>query len=117
MKHGPGENYCVKECSDPALSGLGVGAVVMLLKNYMPELSIVNGSIGTLDFAIDGPHTSGAKEDLKKIGVGQTTNGCLGFIDRCLDGRKHRNDVLRNVVLVPICSEEARENLGSWAPD
>eukprot|EP00957_Ditylum_brightwellii_P105713 8061365-Ditylum_brightwellii.AAC.1 len=35
-----------------------------------------------LDFAIDGPHTSIVNEDLKKIGVGHTTDKCLGFIDR-----------------------------------
>eukprot|EP00957_Ditylum_brightwellii_P085406 6497476-Ditylum_brightwellii.AAC.1 len=35
-----------------------------------------------LDFAIDGPHTSIVNEDLKEIGVGQTTDECLGFIER-----------------------------------
>eukprot|EP00957_Ditylum_brightwellii_P202806 15331881-Ditylum_brightwellii.AAC.1 len=35
-----------------------------------------------LDIAIDGPHTSIAKEDLKKFGVGQTTDEFHDFIDR-----------------------------------
>eukprot|EP00957_Ditylum_brightwellii_P026992 2040716-Ditylum_brightwellii.AAC.1 len=38
--------------------------------------------VDQLDFAIDGPHASIVNEDLKKIGVGQTTNECIGFIDR-----------------------------------
>ena len=38
--------------------------------------------VDILDFSIDGPDTSIVNEDLKKIGVGQTTDECLGFIDR-----------------------------------
>ena len=46
---------------------------------YLAALSRV---VGKLDFAIDVPHTSIANEDLKKTGVGQTTDERLGFIDR-----------------------------------
>ena len=45
-KKGTKRNHCVSECSYPSLSGLGVGASVMLLKNYIPDVFIVNGSIG-----------------------------------------------------------------------
>ena len=41
-----GKIYCVKECWYPALSWLGVGVVMLLLKKYIPALCIVNGSIG-----------------------------------------------------------------------
>eukprot|EP00957_Ditylum_brightwellii_P055387 4197774-Ditylum_brightwellii.AAC.1 len=37
-KQGIGKIHCVEECCYPALSRLGVGLVVMLLKNYIPEL-------------------------------------------------------------------------------
>eukprot|EP00957_Ditylum_brightwellii_P121466 9263751-Ditylum_brightwellii.AAC.1 len=37
--------------------------------------------VDILDLAIDGPHTSIVNEDPKKIGIGQTTDECLGFID------------------------------------
>ena len=38
--------------------------------------------VGKLNFEIDSPVTSIVNEDLKKIGVAQTTDECLGFIDR-----------------------------------
>eukprot|EP00957_Ditylum_brightwellii_P019453 1467620-Ditylum_brightwellii.AAC.1 len=47
-KKGTKRNYCVSECSYPSLSDLGVGAAVMLLKKYIPDICIVNGSIGTV---------------------------------------------------------------------
>eukprot|EP00957_Ditylum_brightwellii_P080561 6127929-Ditylum_brightwellii.AAC.1 len=34
-------NCCVSECSYPSLSGLGVRAAVMLLKNYIPDIYII----------------------------------------------------------------------------
>eukprot|EP00957_Ditylum_brightwellii_P168862 12852957-Ditylum_brightwellii.AAC.1 len=43
-----GKNHCVKVRSYPINSGIGVGAVVMLLKNYVAELGIVNGCIDTV---------------------------------------------------------------------
>eukprot|EP00957_Ditylum_brightwellii_P036571 2770948-Ditylum_brightwellii.AAC.1 len=46
------------------------------------ELIALSRVVDKLDFAIHGPHTSNANERLKKIGVGQTTDECLGFIDR-----------------------------------
>eukprot|EP00957_Ditylum_brightwellii_P016879 1273153-Ditylum_brightwellii.AAC.1 len=45
------------------------------------ELVALSRVVDKLDFDIDGPHTSIVNEDLKKTGVGQTTNECLGFID------------------------------------
>eukprot|EP00957_Ditylum_brightwellii_P024870 1880583-Ditylum_brightwellii.AAC.1 len=47
-KKGTTRDHCVSECSYPSLSGLGVGATVMLTKNYIPDACIVNGSIGTV---------------------------------------------------------------------
>eukprot|EP00957_Ditylum_brightwellii_P085322 6489827-Ditylum_brightwellii.AAC.1 len=38
-----GNNYCIKEYSYPILSSIDVEYVVMLLKNYVAELAIVNG--------------------------------------------------------------------------
>eukprot|EP00957_Ditylum_brightwellii_P002236 171979-Ditylum_brightwellii.AAC.1 len=46
------------------------------------ELGALSRAVDKLDYAIDGPHTSIINEDLKLIGVGQTTDECLGFIDR-----------------------------------
>eukprot|EP00957_Ditylum_brightwellii_P096553 7353930-Ditylum_brightwellii.AAC.1 len=46
------------------------------------ELGALLIIVDKLDFAINDPHTSIVNEDLKKIGVGQTTHECLGFIDR-----------------------------------
>jgi hypothetical protein len=46
------------------------------------ELAALSRVVDKLDFAIDGPHNSIANEDLKKIAAGQTTDECLGFIDR-----------------------------------
>ena len=46
------------------------------------ELVALSRVVDKLDFAIDGPHTSIANEYPKKIGVGQTTDEHLGFIDR-----------------------------------
>ena len=46
------------------------------------ELVALSRVVDKLDFAIDGPHTSIAKEDLKKIGVEQMTDECLVFIKR-----------------------------------
>eukprot|EP00957_Ditylum_brightwellii_P159324 12127524-Ditylum_brightwellii.AAC.1 len=46
------------------------------------ELVALSIVVDILDFAIDGPHISIVNEDPKKIGAGQTTDKCLGFIDR-----------------------------------
>eukprot|EP00957_Ditylum_brightwellii_P044907 3405624-Ditylum_brightwellii.AAC.1 len=46
------------------------------------ELVALSRVVDKLDLAIDRPYTSIAKDDKKKIGVGQTTDECLGFIDR-----------------------------------
>eukprot|EP00957_Ditylum_brightwellii_P111939 8536628-Ditylum_brightwellii.AAC.1 len=46
------------------------------------ELVPLSRVVDKLDLAIDDPHTSIVNEDQKKIGVGQTTVECLGFIDR-----------------------------------
>eukprot|EP00957_Ditylum_brightwellii_P156371 11901690-Ditylum_brightwellii.AAC.1 len=46
------------------------------------ELVPLSRVVDKLDFAIDDPHTSIVNEDPKKIDVGQTTDECLGFIDR-----------------------------------
>eukprot|EP00957_Ditylum_brightwellii_P039612 2996140-Ditylum_brightwellii.AAC.2 len=45
-KKGTKRNQYVPKCSYPSLSGLGGGAIVMLLKKYTPDICIVNGSIG-----------------------------------------------------------------------
>jgi hypothetical protein len=59
-----GKNHCIKDCSYPMLSGLGAGAVVMLLKNYVAELSIVNGCVGVVKQVVyrkrAGPREPGA---------------------------------------------------------
>eukprot|EP00957_Ditylum_brightwellii_P125967 9603724-Ditylum_brightwellii.AAC.1 len=59
-----GKNHCFKECSYPILSGIDVGAVVMLLKKYVAELAIVNGCVGTVNKVVyrnrDGPRESAA---------------------------------------------------------
>eukprot|EP00957_Ditylum_brightwellii_P210729 15365316-Ditylum_brightwellii.AAC.1 len=46
------------------------------------ELGAFSRVVDKLDFAIDGPRASIVNEDFKKIGVGQTTDEYLGFIDR-----------------------------------
>eukprot|EP00957_Ditylum_brightwellii_P001445 112877-Ditylum_brightwellii.AAC.1 len=46
------------------------------------ELVALSQVVDKLDFAIDVPHTSIAKEDLKKTGVGQFTKEHHDFIDR-----------------------------------
>eukprot|EP00957_Ditylum_brightwellii_P148099 11275555-Ditylum_brightwellii.AAC.1 len=46
------------------------------------ELGALSRVVDKLDFAVDGPHTSIVSDGLKKIGVGQTTDECLGFIGR-----------------------------------
>eukprot|EP00957_Ditylum_brightwellii_P130707 9971142-Ditylum_brightwellii.AAC.1 len=46
------------------------------------ELVALSRVVDKFDFIIDGPHTSIAKEDLKKIGAGHTTDKWLGFVDR-----------------------------------
>eukprot|EP00957_Ditylum_brightwellii_P080253 6104439-Ditylum_brightwellii.AAC.1 len=59
-----GKNHCIKDCLYPILSGVGVGAVVMLLKNYVAELGIVNGCVNTVKKVVyrnrDGPREPGA---------------------------------------------------------
>eukprot|EP00957_Ditylum_brightwellii_P179172 13650152-Ditylum_brightwellii.AAC.1 len=59
IKKVTGKNHCVKKCSYPIINGIGVGAVVMLLKHYVPELGIVNGCIGKVKKLVyrnrDGP--------------------------------------------------------------
>eukprot|EP00957_Ditylum_brightwellii_P062425 4737581-Ditylum_brightwellii.AAC.1 len=46
------------------------------------KLVPLSRAVDELNFAIDGPHTSIVNEDLKKVGLGQTTDEHLGFIDR-----------------------------------
>ena len=46
------------------------------------ELVPLSRVVDKLDFVIDGPHISIVNEDPRKIGVGQTTDECLGSIDR-----------------------------------
>eukprot|EP00957_Ditylum_brightwellii_P027654 2090587-Ditylum_brightwellii.AAC.1 len=61
-----GKNHCVKECYYSIISGVGVAVAVavMLLKNYVAELAIVNGCIGAAKKVGyrngDGPRESGA---------------------------------------------------------
>eukprot|EP00957_Ditylum_brightwellii_P124213 9468292-Ditylum_brightwellii.AAC.1 len=59
-----GKNHCIKVCVYPILSGIGVGAVVMLLKNCVAELGIVNGCVGTVTKVVyrnrDEPREPGA---------------------------------------------------------
>ena len=43
-----GTNYCISELFYPPISVLCVGAVVMLLTNYVMEEKIITGSIGTV---------------------------------------------------------------------
>lgn len=43
-----GINHCVKSSPYPTLIGLCVGAKVMLIKNFVPELKLMNGSIGVV---------------------------------------------------------------------
>lgn len=59
-----GSNHAIKECSYPRISGLGVGAIVMLLKNYIAELGLMNGAVGTVQAIVyknkEGPREKGA---------------------------------------------------------
>ena len=41
-----GENHCISECSYPSRLALCEGAIVMLLKNFIVELNLMNGSVG-----------------------------------------------------------------------
>ena len=54
-----GENHCISECSYPNRIALCIGSVVMLLKNYMVELNLLNGSVGIVRKIVfshkDGP--------------------------------------------------------------
>ena len=43
-----GKNHCVKDSSYPKRSAFCVGAVVMLLKNFVVEWKIMNGAIGII---------------------------------------------------------------------
>ena len=42
-----GINHCVKESSLPVCLALCIGAKVMLIKNYIVEWKLMNGSVGT----------------------------------------------------------------------
>ena len=42
------QNCCIKEKSYPMLTAFTEGAKVMLLKNYIVELGLMNGSVGTV---------------------------------------------------------------------
>ena len=57
-----GENHCVSECSYPTKVALCEGAVVMLLRNFIVEYNIMNGSIGIIRKIVyeehDGPKNS-----------------------------------------------------------
>ena len=59
-----GTNHAVKECSYPKISGLCVGATVMLLKNYVSELGLMNGAVGTVKNVVykskEGPREKGS---------------------------------------------------------
>eukprot|EP00957_Ditylum_brightwellii_P080533 6126143-Ditylum_brightwellii.AAC.1 len=57
------------------------------------ELVPISRVVGKLDLATDGSHASVVNEDPKKIGVGQTTDEHLGFIDRLalLDTEKQQD--------------------------
>ena len=43
-----GINYCVKESSFPSRLALPINAKVMLIKNYIVEWKVMNGSVGTV---------------------------------------------------------------------
>ena len=55
-----GVNHCVKESSLPARLALCIGAKVMLIKNYIVEWKLMNGSVGTVVDIVyenaDGPN-------------------------------------------------------------
>ena len=42
------QNCCIKEMSYPMLTAFTVGAKVMLLKNFIVELNLMNGAVGTV---------------------------------------------------------------------
>ena len=52
-----GENHCISECSYPSRIAICEGAVVMLLKNFIVELNLMNGSIGVVKkIVFDSPN-------------------------------------------------------------
>lgn len=57
-----GENYCLKELSYPLNVALCEGAIVMLLKNFVVELNVMNGSVGIVRKIVyknkEGPNSS-----------------------------------------------------------
>ena len=60
-----GQNHCTKESSFPMKVPLCEGAIVMLLKNFVVEHNIMNGSVGTVRKIVydeqRGPHSSPQK--------------------------------------------------------
>jgi len=43
-----GQNHCISETNYPSVSALCIGAIVMLLKNFVAEENLTNGSMGTI---------------------------------------------------------------------
>ena len=56
-----GLNHCISELSYPSRIALCEGAVVMLLRNFVVELNLMNGAVGVVRKIVykevDGPHS------------------------------------------------------------
>ena len=65
-----GVNHCIKESSYPLRQALCVGCVVMLLKNYVIEWKLSNGSVGrVVDIVYDRPEGPGADSKMPSFVV------------------------------------------------
>ena len=80
-----GINHCVRDSKYPQIIGLCVGAKVMLLKNFIPELKIMKGSIGIVH-KIVYKHKQGPKysdNELPSYVICNFTHSCISDNKKC----------------------------------
>jgi hypothetical protein len=100
-----GKNCCFKEKSYPSKVVMCVGAVVMLLKNFIvEEWKLLNGSIGTvIDIIYDNPEGPRGRGSMPKYVVVEFKRSCVPEDRKCFD------DCPATYVSIPVIIERCEK--------
>jgi PIF1 helicase. len=100
-----GKNCCFKEKSFPSKMAMCVGAVVMLLKNFIvEEWKLLNGSIGTvIDIIYDTPQGPRETDSMPKFIVVDFKRSCVPEDKKCFE------DCPATYVSIPVITERCEK--------
>jgi len=108
-----GKNCCVRECRYPQQNALCAGAKVMLLKNFVVELGLMNGAVGTVKHLCymhaNGPHPNQDEYDHGDYD-NQLQYAIVEFPDcQIPENSKFFDDLPRTYIPIPIVEERCEK--------